>query len=278
MSQLLTAALTYAEQGWPVFPCKVAGKAPLFPQAHPEGSPERRTCRGQCGAIGHGFYDATTAPDVLRNWWTRYPLANVAVATGSPGPDVLDVDTKKGLPGMELFNRVRPAGLLRGATAIVRTPSGGLHVWFAGTDQPPGAIGAGRALELKARGGYVLVPPSYVDAGDYAGTYELIEYRETAGTIDFAAVRRLLEPSRPAVSLPRPGRSSNADALVRWVEALPEGNRNHGLFWAACRALETGATPSVLVDLAAAAERAGIPAAEAARTVESARTRIRSAS
>jgi hypothetical protein len=215
MTGMLTAALRYAAAGWPVFPCKPHGKAPL-------------------GALVHrGVLDASTNPALITGWWSRCPTANIAVACGAPGPDVLDVDTKDGRPGMDLFERARRAGLLRGACAFVRTPSGGLHVWFAGTDQPGGAVGPGKALELKAVGGYVLLPPSYVDDADrgYAGRYELIERRDTAGTVVFAAIRRLLDPppavpatpSRPRdPNVVRPGDDFNRRAT--WAQILlPHG-------------------------------------------------------
>lgn len=79
---MLAAALRYAAAGWPVFPCQPGAKAPLTP---------------------NGFKNATTDPAIIAAWWSRSPRANVAVATGAPGPDVLDVDTKNGLPGMALF-------------------------------------------------------------------------------------------------------------------------------------------------------------------------------
>jgi len=216
VSDLLTAALAYAAVGWPVFPCKPLGKAPL-------------------GALVHrGVLDASTDPGVITAWWTRCPAANVAVACGAPGPDVLDVDTKDGRAGMDLFERARRAGLLRGAAALVRTPSGGLHVWFAGTDQPGGAVGGkDKPLELKAVGGYVLLPPSYVVDTDrgHAGRYELIERRDATGAIDFGAIRRLLDPPPPTPEEPRrprdpdvtrPGDDFNARAS--WAEILlPHG-------------------------------------------------------
>jgi hypothetical protein len=64
-------ALKCAERGWPVFPCRAGTKEP---------------------ATTHGFDDATTDPDQIRAWWDRWPGANLAIATGAPGPDVLDVD------------------------------------------------------------------------------------------------------------------------------------------------------------------------------------------
>lgn len=254
---LLDAALRYAEAGWPVFPCVPTMKMPT---------------------TTHGFKDATTDPGQITTWWCRNPRANVAVATGAPGPDVLDVDTKDGRAGMDLFNRACRAGLVRGATAIVRTPSGGLHVWFTGTDHPGGAIGPDKALELKARGGYVLLPPSYVEDATYgyAGHYEVIEYRDGPGaTVDFGAIRRLLEPPRPA---PRPRSAPTTGghgSLVAWMaRQRRRGNRNKALYWAACKALETGADDSVLAQLHDAAVGVGLDEWESERTIQSAKDRM----
>jgi hypothetical protein len=177
--------------------------------------------------------DASADPAVIRRWWGQVRHANIAVVCGAPGPDVLDVDTKDGRAGMALFERARRAGLLRGAAALVRTPSGGLHLWYAGSGQPGGAVGADKALELKARGGYVLLPPSFVVDTDYgyAGRYELLEQRASDARVDFAAIRRLLgPPPRPPATparprdpnITRPGDDFNARAT--WVGILtPHG-------------------------------------------------------
>lgn len=246
-TSLRDAAIGYATLGWPVFPCRPAAKQPL---------------------TLHGFKDATTDIAIITRWWQRWPEANIGVATGAPGPDVLDVDVKDGRAGMELFDRARRAGLLRGAAAIVRTPSGGIHLWFSGTSQSSGAVGPGRCLELKARGGYVLVPPSRTDAG----VYRLEDQRPgPGGFIDWRAVVRLLNPPRPAPAFRRS--AGNAAALARWVADQQPGNRNEALFWAACRALENGVDD--LEPLAAAARSTGLPEVEVRRTVESARRRVR---
>jgi hypothetical protein len=67
-NELLGAAARFA--GVPVFPSVPGGKNPL---------------------TQHGFKDATTNETAIRRWWSRWPNANVAIATGSPGFDVLDV-------------------------------------------------------------------------------------------------------------------------------------------------------------------------------------------
>jgi Bifunctional DNA primase/polymerase, N-terminal. len=261
MADMLPAALWYAGRGWPVFPCVINGKEP-------------RTA--------HGFKDATTDPAVITAWWARSPGANIAVATGAPGPDVLDVDTKDGRDGMQLFQRAREAGLLRGATAVINTPSGGIHVHFTGTNQPGGAVGGkAKPLELKAVGGYVLLPPSYVvdDKYGYQGRYELAEHREAGGTIDFAAVRRLLEPAPTMPPRRRfegngPMTQKRAQRLVDFVCGAPDGNRNRALYWAACRAAEAGAPTPVFDMLVDAAVVAGLFRSEGVRTVESAKRKV----
>src|SRR5262249_47277285 len=95
-------ALAYAGYGWPVFPCQPGSKEP---------------------ATRHGFRDATTDPDQIHWWWRRHPDANVAIGTGSPGPDVLDVDQHgQAGSGFAALNRLRRSGLIEGYRAIVRTP------------------------------------------------------------------------------------------------------------------------------------------------------------
>ena len=67
----LAQALAYAARGWPVFPCQVGQKTP---------------------ATARGYLDATTDPAQITAWFSRNPSWNLAIATGAPGPDVLDVD------------------------------------------------------------------------------------------------------------------------------------------------------------------------------------------
>ena len=234
----LGQALAYAAAGWPVFPCKPDLKTP---------------------DTAHGFKDATTDPAVIRRWWPSD--RNVAIATGVPGPDVLDVDVKPDGNGFAAFNRLKQAGMLTGARALVRTPSGGLHAYFVGTGQPSGRLVRG-FLDFKAAGGYVLAPPSTVGVRPY----ELLDHRPADGYLDWDAARRLLDPSRPGTR-PRPGRTAGSLALVAWVAALTEGNRNAGLYWAACRA---AGDSDVLELLVAAAVKTGLSEDEARRTVASA--------
>ena len=147
----------------------------------------------------------------------------------------------------------------------MRTPSGGLHAYFTGTDQRNGHLPA-HHLDFRSRGGYVLTPPSQVDGKPY----QLVKTPGGRGALDWDAVVRHLHPQREP--LPRdaqPGRQ-DLSGLARWVASQGEGNRNAGLFWAANRALD--ADPAAdLSPLAAAARQAGLGEREITRTLESAR-------
>jgi Bifunctional DNA primase/polymerase, N-terminal len=242
----LHQALEYAARGWPVFPCNVGQKTPATP---------------------HGYRDATTDPEQITTWFTRNPLWNLAVATGAPGPDVLDVDEHGPAGnGYAAFATLSKAGLVDGAAAYVRTPSGGLHAYFRGSDQRNGHLPA-HHLDFRSRGGYVLAPPSRVDSKPY----QLIRAVDANGGLDWATVTALLEPQRKtARPQPHPDPGQDLSHLAQWVAAQPEGNRNAGLFWAANRALDAHSAAD-LSPLATAARQAGLGKREIARTLESAR-------
>jgi hypothetical protein len=133
----LHRALAFAEAGWPVFPCQPGQKTP---------------------ATAHGYLDATADPQQITRWFNRRPGANLAIATGAPGPDVLDVDQHGPAGnGYAAFNRLHRAGMLDGATAYVATPSGGLHAYFTGTTQRNGHLPA-HHLDFRSQGGYIPHP------------------------------------------------------------------------------------------------------------------------
>jgi hypothetical protein len=205
VSPLEAAAHRYAARGWPAFPCKAGRKEP---------------------ATAHGFKDATTDHERLRRWWLRHPAANVAIATGAPGPDVVDVDVKAGGDGFGALDRLRRAGLLAGAIATVRTPSGGAHIYYPGTDHPCRALRR-HHLDFRSCGGYVVAPPSLVDGR----RYRLLEQRLTGRPVDFAAIAALLDP--PPAPPRRTGGWAAGDGLPAAVQRALErrtDDRSRDLF------------------------------------------------
>jgi len=242
----LHRALRYALHGWPVFPCRPGGKEP---------------------ATRHGFRDASTDPGQIRRWWSRHAEENLAIATGTPGPDVLDVDQHgEAGNGFAAWRRLSVAGLLDGTIAIVATPRGGLHAYFAGTAQPSRRL-PNHHLDFKAVGGYVLAPPSQVGGMPYR---LLTKFGTAGGILDWAAVTSLLEIRRGQGARDWGAAHKDGARLASWIERLDEGNRNSGLFWAACRVIEAG-QEHLLDGLATAAATTGLTHREIKRTIASAR-------
>jgi len=119
--------------GWPVMPVKAHGKDPLTP---------------------HGVKDATTDERTILHWFERWPDANLAVATGAPGPTVLDVDNPDA--AQFLLRTLEQAGAPEVATAR------GRHLYYHGLAQGTVSLGYG---ELRGQGSYVVCPPSVHPTG-----------------------------------------------------------------------------------------------------------------
>jgi hypothetical protein len=130
-NELLVAALRYANRGWPVLPTAPGEKRP-----HPRLAPR-------------GVKSATTDLEVIAGWWAGCPDANVAIACGTPGPQVLDADDLE-----EAAEAIATAQALDPPEVAT---SRGRHFYFAG--QQRGTVGLGYG-ELRGVASYVLAPPS----------------------------------------------------------------------------------------------------------------------
>lgn len=240
------AAQRYAAHGWPVFPCIPGEKVP---------------------STAHGCKDATTDPERIAEWWERSPGRNVAIATGAPGPDVLDVDRHGEQSGFPALSELKRTGLVGKPQAMVRTPSGGAHLYFRGTEhQGNGHIEAAH-VDFRSNGGYVVAPPSLVKGR----RYEVVSHQASADTFDWAVAKALLAP-QPEHREWQPrgdGQPSSLDHLVRYV-AECDDHVNDRLYWAACRMAEAGRHDR-LPELIRAAYDAGEDRhGQAERTIESA--------
>ena len=143
MSDLLQEALNYAELGYPVFPCAPGRKQPL---------------------TARGFHDATTDSAQIEAWWTQHPNANIAIATA--GLVVIDVDGPENPWLADQPERL--CDLMTGAVAV--TPRGGKHYIFRAPDGSNIRCRAGQLaprVDVRAEGGYILVPPSRVGGKPY---------------------------------------------------------------------------------------------------------------
>lgn len=168
---LLAGAEALIAKGRPVFP--IAGnKMPYANCDNCRGettAAHRAVC--QClknGGLCHGFYAATDKTEQVAQWLEEKPDCTlIAAPTGTAtGIFVVEYDPKNG--GTESYERlVKEHGAFE--TETNKSPSGGLHFVF----QMPafefssihGRIWPG--IDIKANGGYHLVPPSEDDRGSY---------------------------------------------------------------------------------------------------------------
>ena len=139
---MLVSALRLAAGGFHVFPCSVGGKVPL---------------------TARGFKDASRDHRVITQWWTQRPGANIAMATGSISRTVvLDVDQHDSSG----FDTLASLGHKLPETVSSVTGGGGEHHIF----RHPGGIKSGTdklgpGLDIRAEGGYVILPPSTHKSG-----------------------------------------------------------------------------------------------------------------
>lgn len=131
----------YARHGYAVFPLIPLTKKP---------------------ATTHGFMDATTDIHQVRAWWRENPRYNIGISCGASDLVVIDFDPQNDAPPVDsLFDEDD----LRYAI-IVDTPSGGSHLYFrkpAGVDINSSTNKVRQGVDVRARGGYVVASPSYLD-------------------------------------------------------------------------------------------------------------------
>ena len=150
--------------------------------------------------------------------------------------------------------------------ALIRTPSGGSHLYYEGDAQGNGSMPK-HGLDLRGQGGYVVAPPSTVGGRPYVVVAKQAErraHRLRARSASTCSRSR----ERPAWQ-PREGREPGVAHLADWVAGLSEGNRNAGTFWAACRAAEAGDT-GTLGAIARAAVSTGLDQRSVDKTIASA--------
>lgn len=135
----LEALLQLVSAGKPLFPCNL-NKSPC---------------------TTHGYKDASIDPEQIKAWHKEWADALWGMCTGeASGYMVLDIDLPDGektLAALEAENGSLPE------TVEVSTPSGGRHLYFKhvpGVRISAGERGVGKNLDIRAEGGYIIVPPS----------------------------------------------------------------------------------------------------------------------
>ncbi|MFD7678279.1 bifunctional DNA primase/polymerase [Streptomyces sp. NPDC060187] len=195
-----------AEQGWPVHPLAAGRKTPSA--NCPDCKGKQHSATGcpciPAGRPCHGFHAATTNRTRIDAWWSEHPSWGVGVACGDANLIVIDIDAHSAqvpdrnrlLPGIAIHDSVNLEGLasgfdtlallaaLRGrptpaqdeSTLRVRTPSGGLHVWYR-NPHPASRFRCSTGsstktalawqVDVRADGGYIVAPTTRTPQGVY---------------------------------------------------------------------------------------------------------------
>lgn len=212
------AAARLASAGVPVFPCAPRDKVPLIRD-------------------GRGFHDATINLRQVEAWWRRFPNANIGVPTGTAsGLVVVDVDVH-GTNGYDALNRADREGLVAGWEFLVRSPTGGLHLYYpAGAGQRSWQAG-NAGIDFRGDGGYIVAPPSRRMIDGETVPYQITELApEAAHPLDAGRLRNFLSPPRPKRIFSAQARQhggTDPRKLADWL-AGERTDRNRKLFWASC--------------------------------------------
>lgn len=208
--------------GWPIVP------------AHYVRADGRCSCpNAECSSPGkHPRFPrwsqrALRTAEAIRAHWRQFPLDNVGIATGSiSGVVVLDVDGPEGeatLNALVAVHGALPVG------PSVRTARG-VHYYFAAGSvslhNRAGASGRGlgAGLDIRAAGGFVIVPPS-VHASGHVYTWAAGLH---VGQVELPAVPDWI--TLQAAALPCPAPQPVALQSLATRSAALQSNANHGLY------------------------------------------------
>lgn len=201
----LATARWCARRGWPVHPLAAGRKTPA---ANCTACRTTSHIPAECpclpaGRWCHGFHAATLDQRRISHWWGTHPEFGVGIACGPARLVVIDIDAHSTqppsrdriLPGIPIADHIDLTGLANGfhtlavlaalrgqpspaeddTTLRVRTPSGGLHVWYRTTDNRRWRCSSGSSrgaalawqVDVRAHGGYIVAPGTTTKAGTY---------------------------------------------------------------------------------------------------------------
>lgn len=150
---VMHVALGYVSRGWFVFPVhsmRASGCSCLSDCGKPAKHPR----------ISEGFHKASDDPKQVREWWEKWPDANIGLAIGKSKLVALDIDPRNqgdvNFRELELEHGALPTTLTN------LTGGGGFHYIFTlpdGAPKPKSRV-LRPGVELKGDTGYIILPPS----------------------------------------------------------------------------------------------------------------------
>ncbi|WP_331725922.1 bifunctional DNA primase/polymerase [Streptomyces sp. NBC_00470] len=200
-----------AEQGWYVHPLAPGLKIPpanclncretIAAEPNPDFIPHTADqCQCiQAGRHCHGVRAATTDPALIETWWSQNPHFGIGIAAGPSNLLILDLDLHQStppqpeaiLPGLTLPDDLDPSTIRSGLDTLallctlrraplltdspqtfsVRTPSGGLHLWYTVEDGSQWRMDSrsrlGWQIDIRADRSYAVAPGTRTHDGRF---------------------------------------------------------------------------------------------------------------
>lgn len=204
-NHFLNAALNYAQMGFHVIPCKTGEKKPILNKWQKK---------------------ATTNPETIKDWWRKWPSANVAIVAGpASGIFVLDVDLPHGPASLEQLEE--HYGALPN-TVELTTGGGGKQYLFnwPGFTVGNSANKLGEGLDTRGANGYIVIAPSvHPSGGIYEGNVERDKITDAPPWLlaQLASKKEALQANQTATSMTIKKGSRNAR-----MTTLAGSMRRHG--------------------------------------------------
>jgi hypothetical protein len=222
MNEAADAAIRYLQRGWSVIPVEPRGKRPLvrwqdFQARHPLAAE-------------------------VRDWFRRWPDANVGVVTGAiSGLVVVDIDVQH--DGFESLTTLEMRGGALPRSVEANSGGGGRHCYF----KHPGGMVRNRValypgIDLRGDGGCIVVPPSVHPSG---GRYAWVSGRSPEEIALAPLPRRLVNMMRSETG------QSHAPEHWRHLtrEGVGEGERNNTIASLCGHLLQRGIDEQVALEL-----------------------------
>jgi hypothetical protein len=224
---------------------------------------------------GRGCLDATDDDEIIARWARQFPKANIGIACGKPSNCVvIDLDPRNGSD--ESVARLASRKQTFTPTVTARTANGGTHFYYAfepALKNSKSVLAPG--IDVKTTGGYVVAPPSELEGGRRY-SWANSPLGEHLPRLPRWALEALKPKPKPVIVFNRDTAPKDIGPLVEFVSKASEGERNKSLFWAACRAAESGQLDiAAEAALSTAAQAAGLDRESAEKTIGSARKKGR---
>jgi AAA domain/Bifunctional DNA primase/polymerase, N-terminal len=234
-------ALDLAARGFRVFKLGVNGRTPLV-----------------AGFITSATEDAGTVNERWTEPFSNDPASNnIGVLTGE-GFFVLDVDVKKGKRGLDSLATLEMVYDLDLDTMTVRTPSGGLHLFYkipAGLRINNSVAKLGDGIDVRGHHGYVVGVGSQVNGGEYVWERDVPMLDAPKALLDLIAVERKAKTlnKSPLGDLDTEEAISRATYYLACEapEAVEGAAGDHTTFQVACRVLDFGISKEQAFELLA---------------------------